>query len=203
VENRSLGLVLIADDDDDARRDLAGLLADAGYDVLEAANGEDAIRVAREADLSLAILEVALHDFSGYEICRAIREEVEKDFPVVFLSGTRTESYDRVAGLIIGADDYVAKPYAPDELLARVRALLRRIPVEDAGPDLGLTGRELEVLKLLAEGLTPEQIAARLFISIKTVGTHTEHVFSKLGVRSRAHAVAIAYQEGLVGIVAR
>jgi DNA-binding NarL/FixJ family response regulator len=199
VTDRKFTLVLAADEDDDARDALASLLMGAGYDVVEAKNGEEAIRAAHEAEVSLAILEVVFEDLSGYEVCRAIREEVDKDLPIIFLSGTRTESYDKVAGLLIGADDYVSKPYAPDELLARVRAVLRRIHVGESAPDLGLTPRELEVLLLLAEGLTPEEVAARLFISAKTVGTHVEHIFSKLGVRNRAHAVAIAYREGLVG----
>jgi DNA-binding NarL/FixJ family response regulator len=191
--------VLIVDEDAQARAQLARLLADAGYDVLEASSGAEAIGIAREQDLSLALVEVVLADLSGYEVCRTIRDELGQDPRIIFLSGDRTESYDRVAGLLIGADDYVAKPYAPDELLARVRTLLRR---ERAAPAAarGLTAREREVLTLLAEGLTPDEIAARLYISTRTVGTHTEHLFRKLGVRTRAQAVAVAFREGLVEV---
>jgi DNA-binding NarL/FixJ family response regulator len=150
----------------------------------------------REQDVALALLEVALDDVSGYEVCRTIREEVGLDPGVMFISGSRTESYDRVAGLIIGADDYLAKPYAPDELLARVRALLRHNLT--TAPPTSLTARELEVLTLLAEGVTPDELAARLFISTRTVGTHIQNIFRKLGVRTRAQAVAVAFREGLV-----
>jgi CheY-like chemotaxis protein len=122
---RKTAPVLIVDEDDEARSQLAGLLEHAGLEVIEATTGEEAIRIVREQDVALALLEVALDDVSGYEVCRTIREEVGHDPGVMFISGNRTESYDRVAGLIIGADDYVAKPYAADELLARVRALLR------------------------------------------------------------------------------
>jgi DNA-binding NarL/FixJ family response regulator len=190
------GPVLIVDEDTNARSELARLLEESGYDVIQATGGDEAMHMAREKVPCLAILEVALGDRSGYEVCRVLHDELGNDFPVVFLSGTRTESYDRVAGLLVGGDDYIVKPYAPDELLARVRRLLQLQPVLVRS---GLTSRELEILKLLAEGLTPGEIAERLVISRKTVGTHVEHVFRKLGVRSRAQAIAIAYRDGLVG----
>jgi DNA-binding NarL/FixJ family response regulator len=141
---------------------------------------------------------VALDDVSGYEVCRTIRDEVGVDTGVMFISGSRAESYDRVAGLLIGADDYVAKPYAADELLARVRSLLRHSLRSPTAPPTGLTPRELEVLELLAEGLTPDELAAQLFISNRTVGTHIQNIFRKLGVRTRAQAVAVAFRQGLV-----
>jgi DNA-binding NarL/FixJ family response regulator len=197
ARKRRIAPVLIVDKDEEARRELASLLGDAGYPVVEAASGEEAIRIVREQEFSLALLEVALEDVSGYEVCRTIREEVGQDPRVMFISRDRAESYDRVAGLLIGADDYVAKPYAADELLARVRALLRHNQ-RPAVPASGLTVREQEVLTLLAEGLAPDEIADRLFISTRTVGTHIEHVFRKLGVRTRAQAVAVAFREGLV-----
>jgi DNA-binding NarL/FixJ family response regulator len=94
----------------------------------------------------------------------------------------------------MGADDYLGKPYAPDELLARVRRLVRKSRGNSSRYQL--TPREVEVLELLAHGLSPEEIAARLVISVKTVGTHIEHIFRKLGVRTRAQAVGVAYREG-------
>ena len=163
--------------------------------------GEAALKVARENPPALVILEVPLGERSGYEVCRALREELGDDLPVLFLSGARTESYDRVAGLLVGADDYVVKPFAPDELLARVRRLVRhsRAATGTGGSTASsLTPRELEVLQLLATGLAPDEIAKKLFISKKTVGTHIEHIFTKLGVRSRAQAIAVAYRDELV-----
>jgi DNA-binding NarL/FixJ family response regulator len=192
-------LVLIADRDDEERAVLAGLLERAGFDVVEAASGDDALTLAQESALSLVILEVPLPGMSGYEVCRALREERGKDIPVLFLSGARTESYDRVAGLSLGADDYLVKPYAPEELLARIRRLVakpRPNPADRAG---GLTPRELEILQLLAGGQSPDTIAGDLFISTKTVATHIEHIFVKLNVHSRVEAVAVAYRDGLVG----
>src|SRR5919202_3160493 len=126
--------VLIADPDSEARAQLARLLEDEGYEVVEAVSGEAALQVARESPPALVILEVPLGARSGYEVCRALREELGDDLPVLFLSGARTESYDRVAGLLVGADDYVVKPFAVDELLARVRRLVRHAAPGAEGP---------------------------------------------------------------------
>jgi DNA-binding NarL/FixJ family response regulator len=188
--------IVIADPDDAARASLANLLRAAGYTVLEASTGEEAVQLIRDQAPALSILEVPLGGMSGYEVCRALREEHGDEPPVIFLSETRSEPHDRVAGLLVGADDCVGKPYAPDELLARVRRLVRNSRASGTGSHYRLTPRELEVLALLADGLSPEDIAARLVISVKTVGTHIEHIFRKLGVRTRAQAVAVAYREG-------
>jgi DNA-binding NarL/FixJ family response regulator len=191
-------VVLIADQDDEERAALARLLERAGFGVVEAASGDDALALAQERVLALVILEVPLHGMSGYEVCRTLREGRGKDIPVLFLSGTRTESYDRVAGLSLGADDYLVKPYAPEELLARVRRLVAKPRPKGARRAGGLTPRELEILQLLAGGQSPEAIAGDLFISSKTVATHIEHIFMKLEVHSRVEAVAVAYRDGLV-----
>ena len=138
---------------------------------------------------------------SGYTVCRALREQNPDSVPIIFLSGERTEWFDRVGGLLLGADDYIVVPFVPDELVARVRTLLRRAdrPVREGPMRRNLTARESEVLRLLADGLSQADIAGRLFISSKTVATHIEHILEKLEVRSRAQAVAFAYREGLLG----
>jgi DNA-binding NarL/FixJ family response regulator len=124
---------------------------------------------------------------------------------VIFLSGTRTEPFDRVGGLLIGADDYVVKPFFDDELLARVQRLLARSAVgSEAASDrcvaAGLTEREQRVLQLLAEGLTQRAIAAELHISGKTVAAHIQRILAKLDVHSRAEAIAYAYRNALVEV---
>jgi len=192
----SADLVLVADPDSRTRDRLVRELTSAGFAVVATASGEEALALAHAQSPTLAILEVPLDGISGYEVCRSLREEFGEELPVMFLSGTRTESYDRVAGLLLGADDYVVKPYAVDELLVRARRLIER--KRTASPMLSqLTPRELEVLRLLVEGLSAREVAARLFISEKTVGTHVEHILSKLNVKSRVQAVAIAFREGL------
>jgi DNA-binding NarL/FixJ family response regulator len=111
----------------------------------------------------------------------------------------RIESFDRVAGLLIGADDYLVKPFAADELLARVRRLVRQATPLVPSLASKLTAREQEVLRLLAKGAEQDDIGRQLFISRKTVGTHIEHILQKLGVRSRTQAVALACREDLLG----
>jgi DNA-binding NarL/FixJ family response regulator len=191
----SAARILVADGDEESRQELAMLLDAAGYDVLEAERGDEAIAVARDGDPSVAILEIPLDVLSGYEVCRALKSRRESVVSVLFLSGNRTESYDRVAGLLVGADDYLVKPYAPDELLARVRRLVSRARPLASSAREKLTRRESDVLRLLAQGLTQDEIAGRLGISPKTVGSHIEHVLRKLDVHSRAQAVALAFRE--------
>jgi DNA-binding NarL/FixJ family response regulator len=191
---------LIADEDPTSRGDLARVLEAAGYEIVEVESGEEALQAVRESGPSIALLEIPLGSLSGYEVCRALREEAP-EMPIVFVSGSRTESYDRVAGLLVGADDYIVKPYAPDELLTRVRHLVRRSQSLSPSVTARLTGREREVLALLANGLRQDDIAERLFISRKTVGTHVGNILRKLGVRSQAQAVAVAYRDEFGDVV--
>jgi DNA-binding NarL/FixJ family response regulator len=147
---------------------------------------------------ALVLLEVCLPAICGYEVCRQLRGPYGEALPIVFVSGERTESYDRVAGLLVGADEYLVKPMSPDELLIRVERLLGRSRPVAPPVAAKLTRREREILSLLAEGLHAAEIAARLFISPKTVSTHVDRILRKLGVRSRAQAVALAYRRDLV-----
>jgi len=199
VEAATGEAVLIADPDDSSRMALARVLRSAGYDVHQAETGEAALSVARGTMPAAVILEIPLPGVSGYEVCHTLRIEIGPVLPVLLLSGVRTEWYDRIAGLLLGADDYMVKPYAPGELLARLARLIdrSRAVVPRAAHDL--TQRELEVLNLMSEGLRQEQIARRLFISPKTVATHVEHILRKLAVRSSTEAIAVAFREEILG----
>jgi DNA-binding response OmpR family regulator len=193
------GPILIAEDDESVAELLRALVEAAGYDAAVAFTGDDALELARDEMPSVAILDVNLPGVSGYEVCHELRRVYGPALPILFVSGDRTESYDRVAGLLLGADDYLVKPFAPDELLVRVRSLIRR-SAPAAVSRVSLTARELEVLTLLSDGLDQTEIAERLVISPKTVGTHLERILGKLGARSRAQAVAIAYRDALVPV---
>jgi DNA-binding NarL/FixJ family response regulator len=191
---------LVVDADAHVRRVLRDLLVRIGLEVVEAPDGETALEIADATAPSLVVLEVRLPRLGGYETCRELRQRLGDSPVIVFISADRTDPEDRTAGLMLGADDYLAKPFSPDELLARVRGHLRhRTPA--AEPDATfdeLTVRELEVLKLLATGLSQAEIAGRLVLSPKTVGTHIQHILGKLDIHSRTQAVALAHQRGLI-----
>jgi DNA-binding NarL/FixJ family response regulator len=192
-------VILIVDDDADDRAGLRDVLARSGYATAEAATGEEALATTEQMSPALVILDVCLPGISGYEVCHELRKRLGEELPIVFVSAAATESYDRVAGLLLGGDAYFSKPVAPDELLIHVRRLLTRASPISPVVARTLTGREREVLRLMATGLRPSEIADQLVLSPKTVGTHIEHIFAKLGVRSRAQAVAAAYRNELVG----
>ena len=196
------GPVLVVDDDAPQRMLLRELLQRIGLDVVEAEDGETALRSAARQPPSLVVLDVQLPLVGGYEVCHELRQRYGQDLPIVFVSGSRTESGDRAAGIMLGADDYITKPFDPDELLARIRRLLQRRPFAGDMPRrpsafTELTARELEVLELMAGGLEQAEIAGRLVISPRTVGTHIQHILEKLDVRSRAQAVALAHMRGV------
>jgi DNA-binding NarL/FixJ family response regulator len=190
------GRVLIADDDMLLLDLLESALHVAGYETVRATSGDEAIRVADLEHVGAAVIDVNLPGCSGYEVCRKLRHLQGAALPIVFVSGERTEAYDRIGGLLLGADDYLVKPFDPGELVARLDGIVRRANPVAARREL--TRRELEILRLLADGLGQIEISVRLEITSKTVATHIERILGKLGVRSRAQAVALAYRETLV-----
>jgi DNA-binding NarL/FixJ family response regulator len=132
---------------------------------------------------------------SGYELCHELRREFGESLVIMLVSGDRTEPEDRVAALLLGADHYLVEPFDPYELLARMRRLLARSAAADQP---ALTRREHQVLLLLADGRSRLEIAHDLVISPKTVATHVRHILDKLGARSRAQAVALAFRANII-----
>jgi len=125
--------VLIIEDDVAILRGLKDNLVAESYEVLTAEDGEEGYRLARNEDPDLIILDLMLPSFSGYEICRKLRDE--GDSVLILMLTARGEEADRILGLDLGADDYVTKPFSVRELKARVRALLRRSAAQSAPPD--------------------------------------------------------------------
>jgi DNA-binding NarL/FixJ family response regulator len=192
--------VLVVEDDQDCRALILSLLGRVGCPIREAATGTEALEIAETFRPNVVILDVDIPGITGYEVCHELRKRFGSELGVIFLSGSRVDALDRVAGLLIGADDYIVKPFDPDELVARVRSHIRKHErgVTEANGDASLgrlTRRENEVLELLVQGLDQKQIALQLVISAKTVATHIQRVLSKLGVHSRAQAVAFARRE--------
>lgn len=160
------GRVLVVEDDSEIADVLRRLLRQEGHDVRTAGDGVEALDVAREFLPDLVILDLGLPKLDGVEVCKRLRED--GDVSILMLTA-RSETDDRVAGLDSGADDYIVKPFERQELLARMRALLRRRPsrgsasltvgdvvlnpdtreVRRADQDLELTNREFELLEYL------------------------------------------------------
>ena len=191
--------VLVVDDDRNLRRLVNELLEPLEYVVEEASTAAEAFEIASREQPALVLLDVHLPDLSGYEVCRRLRDEYGDGIAIVFVSGERTEEFDRAAGMLLGADDYIVKPFALGEFIARVRRAIDRYAPEQVNVSSSLTPRELEVLELLADGLGQKRIAQALFITPKTVATHIQRILTKLNVHSRAEAVAYAHHHNLFG----
>ncbi len=165
--------ILVAEDD----RDIAALIAHyvhkQGWDAHIAAAGDEALAYARRHQVDLIVLDLMLPGLSGLEICRALRADTSTAAIPIIMVTARADETDRILGLDIGADDYLAKPFSPNELVARVRALMRRSKradppaatltfgpivmdltshtVEDGGRDVKLTAKEFLLLQYLLE----------------------------------------------------
>jgi DNA-binding response OmpR family regulator len=116
--------ILIAEDDDDTREALHEVLSIEGFDVIVATDGSQALELFREREPDFVCLDVMMPGANGYEVCKHIRSMNEK-VPILFLTA-KAEEVDKVLGLELGADDYMAKPFGVREVLARIRAIVRR-----------------------------------------------------------------------------
>jgi DNA-binding NarL/FixJ family response regulator len=194
------GVILVVDQDRRARTRTELILRPLHRAVVCVADAESALELVDERVPALAIVDVELPGLDGLSLLAQLHERSDGAVPVILTSAERTAPLDRAAGLLLGADDYLVKPVDAAELVARVTRSLRRVSASPAAPPTrgALSPREHEILGFLAEGKTQRQIADELVISPKTVGTHIQHVLSKLGVHSRAQAVAEAYRTRLV-----
>ncbi|RBP88241.1 DNA-binding response OmpR family regulator [Cytobacillus firmus] len=115
--------ILIADDEEDIADLVSIHLEKEGYHVIKVSDGQEAVRAVETQSIDLMILDIMMPKMDGYEVTRRIREQY--NMPIIFLSA-KTSDFDKVQGLVIGADDYMTKPFTPIELVARVNAHLRR-----------------------------------------------------------------------------
>ena len=136
------GKILVVDDEPQIRRVMRVILVGQGYQIVEARSGEEALRKFREFLPDLVLLDLNMPGMGGLEACREIRSGSET--PVVVLTVRNTED-DKVEALDAGADDYITKPFGKKELLARIRAALRRAPVSPAGGPRSFVSEELEI----------------------------------------------------------
>jgi DNA-binding NarL/FixJ family response regulator len=185
-----------------------------GHTVLLAGRAIEALARARAEPPDLVLLDLGLPDKDGYHVLSELRAR-GLDCPVLILSARSLET-DKLEGFRLGADDYVTKPFGALELLARISALLRRtrrqtpasatvIPagvmrvLDDAElkERYGLTDRQIAVARLMAEGCTNAELAARLGLSFFTVRNHAEQVMLKLGVGNRAAVAQMLLETGV------
>ena len=192
---------VVADPDPSACAEVAELVARAGCQVVEATTRDALLEAVERTGPALVVLDVALADGSAYECCRALRDRYGEGLPIVLVSEHRVDPSDQVAGLLLGADEYLAKPLLPAVFTARVRRLLLRTQWRTS-TRVPLTPREHEVLGLLAAGVSAPEISSRLHITPKTTATHIEHILAKTGAHSRAQAVAFAVRDRLVHVAA-
>ncbi len=120
--------LLFVEDDDSIRLALRLALEDEGYDVREASDGRSGLEAFQRAEPDLVLLDLRLPDMSGFDVCRAMR--ASSIVPIIIVTA-QADTYDLVAGLEAGADDYVTKPVVPKELAARIRAALRRVQLHE------------------------------------------------------------------------
>ena len=136
--------ILVVDDEAAQRKVVLYNLEAAGFEVMSADNGEDAVLMAYEERPNLIVLDWMMPKLSGLEVCRQLRSKKEtKEIPIILLSA-RSEDVDKVRGLEMGADDYVAKPYSVVELMARINTQLRRYSAAMAGEKLTYLDIELD-----------------------------------------------------------
>lgn len=124
--------ILIADDNQDITDILSEYTKKEGWNPIVASDGEEAYRLFEEVNPSAVLLDVMMPKEDGYEICRKIRSK--SDVPVILITA-RGEDFEKIMGLDIGADDYIVKPFSPSEVMARVRAVMRRMAKNNSGED--------------------------------------------------------------------
>jgi DNA-binding response OmpR family regulator len=132
--------LLFIEDDDSIRLALRLALEDEGYEVREAPDGRTGLAMFEAAEPDLVLLDLRLPDVSGFDVCRTIRSN--SIVPIIMVTA-QTDTYDMVAGLEAGADDYVTKPVVPKELAARIRAHLRRVQLHEAATPAGQPGKPM------------------------------------------------------------
>jgi len=146
--------VLIAEDDEGIRLGLKEVLEGEGYTVIEAADGQEAVEKFKSADPELALLDIMMPKMNGYDVCKVLLA-LKPSLPVIFVSA-KSEEIDRVVGLELGADDFISKPFGVREVVARMRAVTRRI-FKSQAPDR----REPEMVQVGHLSVYPQELRAK------------------------------------------
>ncbi|DAB24239.1 TPA: hypothetical protein CPT85_03995, partial [Candidatus Gastranaerophilales bacterium HUM_21] len=187
---------------DDSPKYLADALPLYGYEVDVATDGMQGLKklTSENSDYDMVLLDVMMPNMDGWETLKAIRVNKRlENIPVIMITALNEEQKE-ISGLKFGADDYVVKPFILPNLLARIEALLRRstwqkekvsnvdLKFVQEGEIEPLTAREKEILKMVSQGASNNDIAQKLFVREVTVKTHLNSIFKKLKVKNRTQA---------------
>jgi DNA-binding response OmpR family regulator len=170
--------ILLVDDEQRLRQMLRGYIEHEGYQVVEAVDGAEALRLFSEQQFSLVILDVMMPNVDGWTVCREIRST--SNVPVIMLTA-RGEEYDRLFGFDLGVDDYLVKPFSPKELLARMKAIFRRTEQNSTpSTEIVLDGLQIELKSrtVTADGQTLT-LTPREFDLLSFLAQHQNQVFSR------------------------
>ena len=171
--------ILVVDDEPGITELLNSYLAKEGYEIITAADGEAALEAADREQPDLILLDLMLPKKNGYEVCREIR--AKSNTPIIMLTA-RDEEPDKIVGLELGADDYITKPFSPREVVARVRAVLRR--AEAGAPEIQVIragGLEIDSLRHeVKRGDTTIELTPTEFKLLETLATSPRRVFTRL-----------------------
>ncbi len=197
---------------DDNPKYLADALPMYGYEVDVAKDGLQGIKklTSDHNDFDLVLLDVMMPNMDGWETLKAIRQNKKlENIPIIMITAINEEQKE-ISGLKFGADDYVVKPFILPNLLARIEALLRRtnwqkekhnnvdLKFVKEGNIEPLTAREKEILKMVSQGASNNDIAEKLYVREVTVKTHLNSIFKKLKVKNRTQAVLLAMQMRII-----
>jgi DNA-binding response OmpR family regulator len=177
--------ILVVDDDVNVRDVVRRYLEHAGYQVELAGDGEEALRLAEKSEPDLVVLDLMLPGIGGLEVCRWLRQRWP--VPVVMLTA-RGEEDDRIAGLLIGADDYIAKPFSPRELVLRVTSVLRRTHAEPVAAREELVDGDLRMdvtARQASRSGVPLPLTGREFDLLEFLITHAGTAFTRAELLSR------------------
>ncbi len=175
------GAILIADDDPDLRDILRSTLEPAGFAVTEAPDGEEALRAIRAQPPDLIILDYMMPNLTGPQVCEHLKQDLLlRHLPIIMLTG-KSEIQDKVYGINAGADDYLVKPFEPQELLARVHMVLRRTALDlDANPLTRLPGN-ISILRELERRLGASEPLAVCYVDLNRFKAFNDHYGFKRG----------------------
>lgn len=186
--------VLIIDDDRDMRRLLTDIIKSEGYTPLNARDGKKALREVRTHSPDVVLLDIRLPGMNGMKVLEEIKE-IDECLAVIMLTGYG-DIKDAVKAIKLGAFDYITKPFENEDIINNIKNALQARGNSSQCASLSL--REKEVLNWLKKGKSSGDVSMILEISERTVNYHVNNIMQKLNAVSRAHAISLAIEQGLI-----